>query len=125
MEVIRKIIVSLLSAVFIICTAACQPTPEQPVVVQRGETEAKINSQYTDEPVEKFEVPSHWNDTIEGEKLTININADVMIPDVNQYPVVKLEPAVFTQQQVNEMANYFSGGNKLYLPHEKTKADYD
>ena len=48
-----------------------------------------------------------------------------MIPDVNQYPVVKLEPAIFTQQQVDEMVNYFSGGNKLYLPQVKTKADYD
>jgi hypothetical protein len=91
-----------------------------------GKLEEKLEATKPPEAtIEPYIAPAHWSDTVKDEKLTIEIDTDVKLPDVDKYPVVKLEPATFTQQQVDDMVNYFAAGKKLYLPHVKTKADYD
>jgi hypothetical protein len=107
---------------------ACQPTPDTPPIVNKndGKLEEKLEATPPpDETLKPYEAPAHWSDTVKDEKLTIEIDADVILPDVDKYPVVKLEPTAFTQQQVDDMVNYFAAGKKLYLPRVMTKSDYD
>lgn len=124
MKRITRIILFIIS---IISLAACQPTPEKPVIVNKndGTLEGILSAtQPPGEAPEPYETPAHWSETEKGEKLSIAIDADVKLPGVNKYPVVKLEPATFSQQRVDELVSYFAAGRKLYLPHVKTKSDY-
>ncbi len=112
-----------LASVFMI--SGCQPTPAKPVVVNKADGKLEEKMQETPAPKQPYEAPAHWSETVEGEKINIVIDADVTLPGVTAYPVVKLEPASFTQQQVDDMVHYFVDDAKLYLPHVMTKADYD
>lgn len=121
----------ILSGVFAFALSAlcllsgCQPTPDNPPVVNKNDGQLEEKMQATPAPVKPYEAPAHWSETEEGEKLIIVIDTDIQLPDVNAYPVVKLEPTAYTQQQIDDMVHYFVGDKPLYLPPVKTKADYD
>ena len=105
---------------------ACQPTPEEPVVVQRDALEEKImEPEETAVPEATYEAPDHWTDNAEEGAIIINIDADVIMPEVSAYPVIKLEPLVFSQERVDELVHYFAGDRKLYQPNLLTKKDYE
>ena len=107
-------------------TTACQPTPEEPVVVQRDALEEKITeTEETAVPEATYEAPNHWTDSAEKGAMIINIDAAVVMPEVSAYPVIKLEPHVFSQERVDELVHYFAGDRKLYQPNLLTKKDYE
>ena len=120
---IATITILLEILMFTCFTTACQPTPDKPVIVNRNKLEEKLYSDPA--PPVKYEAPAHWSETVETEKVRIVIDTDIKLPDVSAYPVVKLEPATFTQQRVNELVDYFAAGKKLHLPRVMTKADYE
>jgi len=105
---------------------ACQPTPAEPVIVNKndGRLEAQISG--PPKAPDSCEAPAHWKETVQKGKLTIEIDTDIILPNVKAYPVVKLEPVAFTQQRIDELVNYFAPGKKLYeWPSVMTKADYE
>lgn len=127
-HVIKSALLVIAVIISVAFCSACQPTPETPPVVNKndGKLEEKLEATPPpEESIEPYTAPEHWSDTVKDEKLTIEIDTDVKLPGVEKYPVVKLEPATFTQQQVDDMVNYFAAGKKLYLPHVMTKSDYD
>jgi hypothetical protein len=103
--------------------SACQPTPEQPVVVNRNDFDEKIEASAT--PGVIYEAPEHWTETVERENLTVSADTDVTLPDVVQYPVTVLEPVTLPQERIDELVHYFAGDSKLFCyPSVFTKADY-
>ena len=118
-----RFVALILTAVMVAAcfTTACQPTPERQTVVQRDELDEKL----TGATVSAYEAPDHWTETAERDPLTINIDADVILPDVRAFPVIKVEPVPFSQERVDELVHYFAGDRRLVLPHVKTKSDYD
>ncbi len=122
-RIFSSVFAFVLSILFIL--SGCQPTPAIPAIVNKADGKLEEKMQATPAPVKPYEAPAHWSETVEGEKLNIVIDTDVIVPDVNAYPVVKLEQQPFTQEQIDEMVHYFAGDAKLYLPHVQTKADYD
>lgn len=124
---VKRIFDVILILLIVLMTSSCQPTPKEPIVVNRndGKFEEKLHATQPAETAQPYEAPAHWSETVKDEKLTIVIDTEVKLPDVSEYPVVKLEPAVFTQRQVDYMVNYFAAGKKLYLPHVMTKSDYE
>ncbi len=122
----RKILTAATTlALCLTLLAACQPTPDKPAVVQKndGKLEEKISQ--SSAPVQKYEAPKHWKETYTRDKLKVEFDADITMPNVDKYPVVKVEPLTLTQQRVDELVNYFAAGKKLYrYPAVKTKADY-
>lgn len=115
--------------VFVSVLTACQPTPEKAVVVQRDALEEKIAETTeiaeTAVPEITYDAPDHWTDHSEEGAMVINIDADVIMPQVSAYPVIKLEPHVFSQERVDELVHYFAGDKKLYQPNLLTKKDYE
>ena len=123
-----RFVALLLAAVMVAAcfTTACQPTPEEPVVVQRDALEEKImEPEETAVPEATYEAPDHWTDSAEEGAITINIDANVIMPEVSAYPVIKLEPLVLPQERVDELVHYFAGDRKLYQPNLLTKKDYE
>ena len=126
----RKTRVAALSIAVVMLAAcvltACQPTPEQEVVVNRSELDEKIAATATPgTSYAPYEAPSHWADTVERGALTVCVDTDVVLPDVGQYPVTILEPVTLSQARIDEMVRYFAGDSELFCwPSVFTRADY-
>ncbi len=105
-------------------TAGCQPTPDTAPVVNKAEglPQDKLKSE-----ISNTEATDHWTQTIQklDGKFVIDANADVYIPEYSAIPVVLLEKSQLTQEKVNQLVDYFSGGKKLYIPEDMTKADLE
>ena len=106
---------------------SCQPSPQEPFVVNKnnGALEEKI-SDSTEHSTDSYIAPAYWQETVERGRLTISIDLDIQLPLVEKYPVVKVTPAIFTQDQINSLVDYFAPNKKLYkFPSVMTKSDYE
>lgn len=102
---------------FVTCfTTACQPTPEAPVVVNKAEGVMEQVVKQTEMPEEEYNVPTVWKDTLqkEGSKLIIDVDAAVTVPDVGAYPIMKISPGRFTQEQADRMVQVLFKGKTVY-----------
>lgn len=99
----KKIILYVIIVVILLC--GCQPTPEEEIVVSKAGGLVEEISKETDKPMEKLITPSIWvsnQEYYEG-KLTVNINADIFVPDINQYSIYEVQPIGFTQSQTEKL----------------------
>lgn len=113
-------------------TTACQPVqlpvPEAQSPSSEQEEQAAVSAP-TPTPTaqarisaQQYQVTGHMSDTVQNGKLTVDIDADILEPAAGEYPVVRVEPSVLTQPEVDRMVDYFAQGRPLYLPDIKTKA---
>ncbi len=140
---IEAVILSMIIGVMCF-TTACVPTPQKEVVVNKAE--GKMQEELS-KPVQetvptqevkveenpyapvKYNVSEHWKEDMvrDNGRLTINADIDVLMPDVDAYPVQTIEQKQINQQEANEFIDYFVGENPkfytVYLP--KTKSDYE
>lgn len=106
---------------------ACQPTPEEVVVVGKGDglsdliqatpdassgvspssvSPSSTLAQTNDALYTKLEVPKHWNlETTElGGKLNITADVDIELPGVSQLPAATASLSEFTQEDLDNIA---------------------
>ena len=104
--------------------AGCKPTPEIPIVI--GKTNDGWE-EYEAEPTAvpaRFDAPEHYENTLAFDGLTIEIDADVSVPDMPVYPVYILEPVVFTQDMADRILPVLLDGAELYeMSNVLTKSD--
>ncbi len=114
-------------------TTACQPTPEEPAVVGKGEFEDIIAQEQTEDQEEKtpviaepYEAPESWTEAVDmkGSDIEVNVDADIIVPDVSSYPVYEVVKNNFTQQQIDDLMDYFVKDKVIMQAAEMTKADY-
>ena len=99
----KRICAALLTGLFLLLTA-CQPTPTEEPVVNRGDGALEIKLQATPVPPEKaqtFTAPDCWQETLETGDSRVVFDAAVECP-VTAFPVFEVEEASFTAQTVNE-----------------------
>ena len=106
-------------------TTACQPTPEEPVVIGKGDgkleeiIQSKPGSQENETQNSQIQQPvaTRHTDSFQGadEKVTITIDADVLTPTGNM-PVVEVKPHYIDMEQVKAMAKVLFHGNIAYEP---------
>ena len=111
------------------CLSACQPTPEIPPMVNRGQglSEDFITSSLPEGQIKEIDAPAHLMDSWESANGGIKIEADVdiKVPEISNTPVVELRQKDFTVQRLEELIGYFVGGSPLYkIPH-MTKAELE
>ena len=130
----KKIFALLITFITIMTiSVACQPTPENPVVVNKanGELEKKIQQtatpapsiapEATPVPLEKVQRSFKAKD----EKVEITIDAEVFIPDGN-LPVIVIEPDAISMEFVKKAAEVLLEGKPLYEPRTQlTKSEID
>jgi hypothetical protein len=117
-----------ISAVFIICfLAACQPTPEEPVVIEKnGNIEQKM-LQTADPGRQMPSDGQRWQETLDFQSgVQVNIDAEIDVPEVAAYPVVEVKPHEATQEEARKFIEFFTMGQPVY-EYEKirTKADIE
>jgi beta-lactamase regulating signal transducer with metallopeptidase domain len=138
-----KILVTLVAAMMLVTCVltACQPTPETPPVVHKEEDIPKEailqtvtpSAEVETEPVSYIEpmtysVNEHWAETArKNDLLSIEADADILMPEAAAYPVERLERVVLTQENVDELIAYFTEpGTKFYTGEDvKLKSEYE
>ena len=100
-------------------TTACQPTPEEKIIVGKNENLDSIISNtaapdtQSAELYSKLGAPDHWEYSAEEHsgKLKINADAVVTLPSVMQLPVASAERREFTQDDINKVADVLFGSD--------------
>ncbi len=97
---------------------ACQPTPEEPIVVKKAgdalesalaaTAAPELSPAQTDKTSETagMAISGHWTDSTASELTTVNIDADVLTPNVSAYPVYVVSPLVVDQALAEKFINY-------------------
>ncbi len=121
----KRILVCLITALFMVLMAACQPTPDQAVVVNKGDgklegiiagptaaqqtimPEESGNKEDTDAG-EVITYTEQWKETYTLPNLVCDINADVILPAANEYPVFKMQQHDFDTETLGKIVDYFT-----------------
>ena len=104
-------------------TTACQPTPEENVVIGKGDnlsdliqstpnassdvSPSGISTQTNDALYTKLAAPKHWNlkETALDNKLNITADVDIELPGVSQLPAATASLSEFTQEDLDKIAD--------------------
>jgi len=109
--------------------SACQPTPDNTIIIGKdgidGKTVETQNPDFTEgnnivtpeisDSISKNVKPA-WIDQYLDEHgiFEVNINAEVDIPNVNNFPVIRVRPFAFSDEQLKKVADVFFGDTTIY-----------
>lgn len=105
----------------------CQPTPSQPPVVNKGDNHLEdmiaSSAPGTEQPdslKEALGAPLTYQDAYTNDKgdISVTVDADVQIPDVESFPVVQATISDFSQEQVDQFAAYFLKDAELFTEEQ-------
>ncbi len=117
----KKII--LIIVIFILLFTACQPTPEAPVVANKGDgTYEEIISDVVAQG-EKFEY-SDWNETYELQGATAVIHPEIVMGEGSTYPVKRVVRDTFDVSLIREIVDVIAPNITEYHENTPTKDDY-
>lgn len=128
---------------FVACfTTACQPTPEEPIVIGKGDglddlIQATPSASSIASPSEstldndalytKLAVPKHWSfeTTALADKLNITADVDIELPGVSQLPAATASLSAFTQEDLDKIAEVLGVGDATWteINNEMTKEE--
>ena len=131
-----RIAALLLACVMLVAcfTTACQPTPEQEVVMNKNtdlvEDVIAANSAADTSDLEEDKqtiaeqigaADGHLTMQITpGDQVTIDVDADIVIPEFDQMPMVRVKPENFSQAQFDAFIAYLTGGLPIYYQDRDT-----
>lgn len=90
---------------FLLLLIACVPTPDQEAVVNKADHSIKDTLAAPDVESYRYEAPEHWEETIGMKNLHIVIDADVVLPETDRYPVQTIKRHSFTGADVMSLLN--------------------
>ncbi len=119
----RATVLLLVPMLLVMCfTTACQPTPEEPIVVNKAEglsgliqstpdTPSSVSPSVTemqtnDALYTKLEAPKHWTfeTTALGGKINVSADVDIELPNVAKLPAATASLSEFTQEDLETIA---------------------
>jgi len=107
----KRVMIVFLS-LLLLC--ACVPTPTEEAVVNKAEHSIGDTLSAPGAETYRYEAPSHWTETIEMKNLSIVIDADVVLPDTDRYPLQTVKRHTFTGGDALNLLNAcFSGPFEL------------
>ena len=93
-----KLFFPLLCGLMTTMVVACQPTPDEEVIVNRAEGTLEQAICATPEKPYQYEAPDHWEETMAVRDHSIMIDADVEVPDTDEFPTYTLRKSYFDRQ---------------------------
>ena len=114
----------LAAALTVALLAACQATPEEPVVIQKDLEQMIEKAQATPEVsestgitlAEQLRAPETYQAVFSNAKgsVTVNVDADVMLPDTDAISTVKVKEMKFSQETADKLRELLLQGQPLY-----------
>lgn len=100
---------------------ACQPTPEDEIVVNKRDTEYIVHADF-----QKMELPDKLVlPIINKGKAFVTFQAEVVPSTATGYPVVRVSPGVFHTDQIQNMLNALLPADaKIYEAWDRTKEEF-
>lgn len=114
----------LLVLIPLLCLVGCQRTPEHTMVLQK-DNDALLTLAKEKNRFDLSLIPLHLEGSIQSsdKRVNVSINADINILGT-KFPVVRVEPANFTQDEVLRLENLFLEDATLYnLDYIYSKSD--
>lgn len=107
--------------VFACFTTACQPTPETPAVIGKGDDyiQSMINGNDDSSSYSKlsYSAPESLDysldNQIEGVRTLVKVNADIILPE-NSLPIVSVRPSDISYETVKNLLDLIQNGRLLY-----------
>ena len=126
----KHICIILLASLLLLC--ACQPTPDEPIVVGKDQTEMleTASKPITGDDAalslaERLGAPARYTYAYQKGTLTIDADAEIVVPD-GELPIVRVFPKDFDQATVTRLWNVLVGDVPMYAAQtETTKEDYE
>ena len=120
----KRIIIILFAALLLF---ACQPTPEEPIVLQKDQDLMIQQGSATLSPEQSYtppEVPERYTYEHRDGALTILADAEVVMTSVPM-PIVKVRAQGIPQETMYRLFAFLSNGEKMLLPHRRTKSEIE
>lgn len=118
----KRFLSAILAVVLLGMSAACQPTPEEEIVHQKG----AVNEEKWLEPVpvlteeKAMEAPARWEEKLDvRSSLKIEINAAVTVPNASTFPIYSVAPTAFDREKLDYVVESLLPNAKLELKSEK------
>lgn len=117
----KKILVIILLNLVVALFTACQSTPDEEIITAKDNgaliEAAEQNNSVSTEPfsIEMLNIPDKLSLSIIEDNLHINVDADIHIPDVESFQIIRVEGTDFLQQQVTFLFNYFCSDSDMYI----------
>jgi hypothetical protein len=111
----RKI--ALVLSIIILVMTGCQMTPQEKVVMSKRD-EAFEKMVLVEAENNDYDFPEHYKDSFKGKdrSIDIKIDANVIVPDVSTFPVVKVKPIPISEEKVRLGADVLFEGRGGYYP---------
>ena len=109
---IKKVMSCLLAAALL---SACQPTPEEEPVVNKGDGTLEEAIAAEALPPARYEAPETLRlDPFGTETFQVVVDAEVCVPDVERYPIVEVVLRTITTDWARDMMRKMANGEKVY-----------
>ena len=116
----KKLITIFLTLFMLLSAAACQPTPEQAVVVKK-DTERMIEQAQASDTggnslISALGIPDKYNvnETYFDGKMLLSGEAPVYLPSVETVPIVEVAPSDFSQEFIDKAYKALVGDTEMY-----------
>lgn len=107
----------------ICCLVACQPTPTKDIIVNRSNNQEKLAIEEYD--MVPYSAPDHVQDSFSSGGVLVEIDADVIMPDIKSFSVTKVSKQKFSNNDFFRIINYFQPKFDLYYESPFTKSDWE
>ena len=122
----KRILCTLMSIIMIASLVACQPTPDKPVVIQK-DADRLLNSARNGAGEEwlreQYGIPEHYQYEFKEGKLSISVDARVIVPDSDRMPIYRVRQTAFTQEIVDSFYQELIGDTEMWLYQSPSKED--
>ncbi len=109
----NKLLVCILAVALLLC--ACQPTPAEEIVVNKGDGTLEEAVAAEALPPARYEAPETLRlDPFGTETFEVVVDAEVSVPNVEQYPIVEVTPRTITADWARDMMNRMADGRTMY-----------
>ena len=116
----KRIIIFCLSLILLL---ACVPTPEEVFVVNKGD--GVLTEKIAEKPVAEkpFEAPTRVDEVIEANDLTVELAAEVVLPEGGRYPVAEVMPKTYDAAWARDMLTRIADGKMLLVRESEAGAN--
>ena len=108
--VMKRISAMGITLLLLLYSFACQPTPEKDIVVNKNEGYLENVIAAPPAPTMKATELTHWTESYTLSFLTVNIDADIVLPDTPQYPIFRFKKSSFDIVRINRMVDSLAAG---------------
>ena len=107
----KRICAALLTGLFLLLFSACQPTPEEEIIVNKGD-----GTTIAEAPTGRYAAPERYTDELTfqaaGVDTRVQVDAAVSVPAVERYPVYAVSPAAYPEATARQFISACLDGHE-------------